>query len=124
VAGQVGEMMRLTTSMGTARRSFRDRKGHPYLPIDVAGKTGTLFYRGRPQDPALPSVVGMPENGQLGYSWFVGYAPADNPRIAFAILLGNPIAWQVRAHTVARHLIAEYLAGENGGKHGRLMARR
>jgi cell division protein FtsI/penicillin-binding protein 2 len=124
VAEQVGEMMRLTTTMGTARRSFRDRKGHPYLPIDVAGKTGTLFYRGRPQDPALPSVAGLPEDGQLGYSWFIGFAPADRPKIAFAILLGSPIAWQVRAHTVARHLVADYLAGESGGKHGRLIAHR
>jgi penicillin-binding protein A len=124
VAEQVGDMMRLTTTMGTARRSFRDRKGHPYLPVEVAGKTGTLFYRGRPQDPALPSAAGLPEDGQLGYSWFVGFAPADKPKIAFAILLGNPIAWQVRAHTVARHLVADYLAGEAGSKHGRLLAHR
>jgi cell division protein FtsI/penicillin-binding protein 2 len=124
VAEQVGEMMRLTTTMGTARRSFRDRKGHPYLPVEVAGKTGTLFYRGRPQDPALPGAVVLPEDRHLGYSWFVGYAPADRPRIAFAVLLGNPIALQVRAHTVARQLIAEYLAGEGGSKHGRLLARR
>ena len=124
VAAQLGDMMRLTTSMGTARRSFRDRRGQPTLPVDVAGKTGTLFYRGRPQDPALPSAAGLPEEGYLGYSWFVGYAPADRPRIAFAVLLGNTSNWPLRAHSVARRLVAEYLAIESGAKPGRLLARR
>jgi Cell division protein FtsI/penicillin-binding protein 2 len=130
VAEQVGKMMQLTTTMGTARRSFRDRKGHPYLPIEVAGKTGTLFYRGRPHDPTLPSTAALPDGGQLGYSWFVGFAPADRPKIAFAVLLGNSITWQVKAHSVARHLVADYLATESSGtpggpgKHGRLLAHR
>jgi cell division protein FtsI/penicillin-binding protein 2 len=152
VAEQVGKMMQLTTSMGTAKHSFRDRQGHPYLPVEVAGKTGTLFYRGRPQDPSLPSSnannlhgnpgrVPMPsrdaslpaklagsarvEGGQIGYSWFVGFAPADHPTMAFAVLLGNPAASQVKAHSVARHLVAEYLAVENPTvRHGRMLARR
>jgi len=147
VAEQVGKMMQLTTSMGTAKHSFRDRKGHPYLPVEVAGKTGTLFYRGRPQDPSLPSTLnGNPgrvpipsrdaslpaklagsarAQGQIGYSWFVGFAPADHPTMAFAVLLGNPASSQVKAHSVARHLVAEYLAVENPTvKHGRMLARR
>jgi peptidoglycan glycosyltransferase len=124
VAEQVGEMMRLTTSMGTARRSFRDRRGHPTLPVNVAGKTGTLFYRGRPQDPALPSEAGLPEEGYLGYSWFVGYAPADRPKIAFAVLLGNAPHGPLRAHAVARRVIADYLAIQGSAKPGRLLAAR
>lgn len=127
VAEQVGRMMQLTTSMGTAHRSFRDRKGHPTLPIEVAGKTGTLFYRGRPSDPTLPSATATLNAGQLGYSWFIGFAPADHPKIAFAVLLGNPVASQLRAHSVARHVIAEYLASEStgsAGKHTRLLAHR
>ena len=127
VAEQVGRMMQLTTTMGTARHSFRDRKGNPTLPIEVAGKTGTLFYRGRPHDPTLPSTVVTLEAGQLGYSWFVGFAPADHPKIAFAVLLGNPIAWPLKAHFVARQVISNYLASEaagSGGKHSRLLAHR
>jgi penicillin-binding protein A len=124
VAAQVGAMMRLTTTMGTAKRSFRDRRGHRTLPIEVAGKTGTLFHRGRPQDPALPSAELAPEDGRIGYSWFVGYAPADQPKVAFAVLLGNPVVWPLKAHSVARQLIAEYLATEGAAKHGRLLARR
>jgi penicillin-binding protein A len=124
VATQVGEMMRLTTSMGTAKRSFRDRRGHPTLPIQVAGKTGTLFHRGHPQDPALPTAAVVAEDGHIGYSWFVGFAPADRPKIAFAVLLGTPVAQPLRAHAVARNIIAEYLASEAGTRQGRLLARR
>jgi cell division protein FtsI/penicillin-binding protein 2 len=127
VAEQVGRMMQLTTTMGTAHRSFRDRKGRPTLPVEVAGKTGTLFYRGRPQDPTLPSAAATLDAGQLGYSWFIGFAPADHPKIAFAVLLGNPVASQLRAHSVARQVVAEYLATEGTGsasRHLRLLARR
>ena len=93
----------------------------------MAGKTGTLFYRGRAHDPILPGTSASIEAGQLGYSWFVGFAPVDHPRIAFAVLLGNPAAWPLKAHSVARHLVAEYLATEGAGstgKHTRLLARR
>jgi penicillin-binding protein A len=121
VAEQVAKMMHLTTTMGTARRSFHDRKGHPYLPIEVAGKTGTLYYRGHPSDPALP---GTSEDNHIGYSWFVGFAPADRPRIAFAVLLGNPVAWPVKAHSLAKNLVAGYLASDGNARHGRLLARR
>jgi cell division protein FtsI/penicillin-binding protein 2 len=124
VAEQVGKMMQLTTSMGTARRSFRDRQGHPFLPVEVAGKTGTLFYRGRPSDPTLPGSMTPSDGDQIGYSWFVGFAPADQPKIAFAVLLGNPFA-QIKAHSVARQLLTDYLAGEGtgtAGKHSRLLA--
>lgn len=124
VAQQVGEMMRLTTTMGTAQRSFRDRKGRPTLPIQVAGKTGTLFYRGRPHDPALPGASGLRDGERLGYSWFVGFAPADRPKIAFAVLLGTSTTWPLRAHTVARQVLAEYVAAEHGVRPGRLLARR
>jgi len=122
VAAEVGRMMVLTTSMGTARRSFRDRKGNPTLPVEVAGKTGTLFYRGRASDPSLPAT--LPGGEHLGYSWFVGFAPADKPTIAFAILLGNPAPWQLRAHSVARQVVADYLASRNSSRPGRLIARR
>jgi penicillin-binding protein A len=125
VAAQVGEMMRLTTTMGTAHRSFRDRKGRPTLPIEVAGKTGTLFYRGRPQDPALPGATGLGDRERLGYSWFVGFAPVERPKIAFAVLLGTSTTWPLRAHTVARQVVADYVTTEATlPRHGRLLARR
>lgn len=84
-----------TTEYGTARRGFADRRGRKYLPgIEVAGKTGTLTRR-------KPSY--------MQYSWFVGYAPAHAPKVAFAVLLGNPPKWHLKAHTAARLILQKAL---------------
>lgn len=96
VAREVGQMMELTTRMGTARHAFHDRKGRALLTVSVAGKTGTLS--------------AQTDKGYLGYSWFVGFAPADHPRIAFAVLLGNHATWHIKASYVGRRLVEEYLA--------------
>ena len=103
-AAQVGHMMELTTRIGTARGTFRNKRGQRLLPVEVAGKTGTL--------------AANTDRGPIGYSWFVGYAPADHPRIAFAVLLGNGPSWRIKATYVGRHIVGQYLAGRGGG-HGR-----
>ena len=65
-------MMVDTTLWGTASRAFRSGWGQPLLgPVKVAGKTGSVTGR----DP------------QGSYEWFIGAAPADDPRIAIAVLL-------------------------------------
>lgn len=97
VAHEVGRMMELTTRIGTARATFNDNKGRPVLPISVAGKTGTLS--------------AQTDKGYLGYSWFIGYAPADRPQIAFAVALGNHATWRIKAAYVARRLVSEYFGG-------------
>jgi penicillin-binding protein A len=99
-ARAVGRMMVGTTEFGTARLGFRDRRtNRPLLPgIAVAGKTGSLDRR----DPAEP---------YLSYSWFVGYAPAERPEVAIAVLLGNGADWHVKAHQVAREVLGSYFEG-------------
>jgi len=82
--------------MGTAKGAFHDRKGHALLPVSVAGKTGTLS--------------AQTDKGYLGYSWFVGFAPADHPKIAFAVVIGNQASWRIKAAYVGRRLVEEYLA--------------
>ena len=95
VARTVGKMLVSTTTSGTARRAFHDQRGRTFFPgIEIAGKTGTLTRR----DPS-----------HLGYSWFVGFAPADDPQIAVAVLLGNPPAWHLRGHTAARIVLQSML---------------
>jgi cell division protein FtsI/penicillin-binding protein 2 len=94
-AREVGRMMELTTRIGTAKATFNDKKGRRLLAVNVAGKTGTL---GAETD-----------HGYVGYSWFVGYAPADHPRIAFAVTLGNHASWRIKATYVARRIVTEYL---------------
>jgi peptidoglycan glycosyltransferase len=101
-ASEVGRMMELTTRIGTAKATFRNKRGQRYLPIEVAGKTGTL--------------AAETDRGPIGYSWFVGYAPADHPTIAFAVALGNSPTWRIKATYVGRHIVSEYLAGKAADK--------
>lgn len=90
----VGQMMERTVSHGTARRTFFDRRGNAFLPgIEVAGKTGTL----------------SAERPYRGYTWFVGYAPADEPTIAVAALVVNTPRWRIKATHVAREALRQYL---------------
>ena len=95
-AREVGRMMELTTRMGTAKGTFRDKRGRRVLPVEVAGKTGTLSAE--------------TDRGYVGYSWFVGYAPAERPTIAFAVVLGNHPNWRIKATYVGRHIVGEYVA--------------
>ena len=96
-ARAVARMMVGTTEYGTARLGFHDRRtNRPLLPgIAVAGKTGSLDRH----DP------------YLSYSWFVGFAPAERPEVAIAVLLGNGPRWHVKAHQVAREVLADYFEG-------------
>ena len=101
-AHALAQMMARTVSRGTARRGFYSRRGVRLLPeATVAGKTGSLSRR----DP------------HLSYSWFVGFAPADHPEVAFSVLLGNPPRWRIKASTAARVLLHRYFA-----RHKRLRA--
>jgi cell division protein FtsI/penicillin-binding protein 2 len=84
VAKAVAEMMVGTCASGSAAKSFRKRG------VEVAGKTGTLttnkpFY--------------------MEHSWFVGFAPADQPQIIVSVLLGNPESWHLRGHEAAKRMI-------------------
>lgn len=95
VVAALDEMMRATTTVGTARKSFIDKQGNPYIQgVVVAGKTGSLTGKKAPY---------------LNYNWFIGYAPADRPEIAFAVLLANLPAWRIKAHYAARRLVQIYL---------------
>jgi peptidoglycan glycosyltransferase len=94
-AREVGRMMELTTRMGTAKGTFHNRRGQRYLPVEVAGKTGTLS--------------AQTDRGFVGYSWFVGYAPADRPAIAFAVALGNNPSWRIKAAYVGRQIVTAYV---------------
>ncbi len=107
---EVGRMMELTTRIGTAKATFRNKRGQRYLPVEVAGKTGTL--------------AAETDRGPIGYSWFVGYAPAEHPTIAFAVVLGNSPTWRIKATYVGRHIVTEYLAEKADRTGTRLVAAR
>ena len=95
VAATLGAMMEETCESGTARRAFRDAKGRRFLGGKrVAGKTGSLSI-------ASPKY--------RGFSWFVGFAPADKPTHVIAVLLANPAKWRLKAHTAARLVLEQVL---------------
>jgi peptidoglycan glycosyltransferase len=87
-------LMEHTVRQGTARRSFFDQQGNAFLPgIRVAGKTGTL----------------AGERPYRGYTWFVGFAPADDPEIAVAALVVNEPRWRIKAAYAAREALRYHL---------------
>jgi peptidoglycan glycosyltransferase len=88
IAKTVANMMSATVRYGTAKKAFRDGRGRPYMKdTAIAGKTGSLS-RTSPE--------------YLGYSWFVGFAPVEDPEVVISVLLGNPAKWHLKAHTAAR----------------------
>ena len=96
IAKAVGKMMMATCEIGSAAKSFGRHQA-----IRVAGKTGTLTRT----DPFY-----------MEHSWFVGYAPAEQPQIVVSVVLGNPENWHLRGHEAARRLIDRALAPPATGR--------
>lgn len=93
-ADQLARMMRTTVTSGTAKKFFFDDHGNPFLPgVEVAAKTGTL----------------SKERPYRGYTWWVGFAPANAPKIAVAVLLVNSPKWRIKAGFVGREALRHYL---------------
>lgn len=65
-------------------------------PLTLAGKTGTAQ---APGETALP------------HAWFVGYAPADAPEIAVAVVVENSGEGAAIASPIFRRITEEYLLG-------------
>lgn len=85
---------------GTGRRAFH---GAPYT---VGGKTGTaqvFSLRGQRY------VEGRVRERLRDHSWFVAYAPAENPRIALAVLVENGGFGAQSAAPIARQVLDYYL---------------
>jgi cell division protein FtsI/penicillin-binding protein 2 len=103
-ARRLRNAMEVTIHSGTARESFVDEHGRSTVgPVQVAGKTGTL----------------KPDRNSPTSSWFLGFAPSEDPRVVVSVLLKNPDKWHQRGHQVGRDLIGAYLKklGVKGIKH-------
>ncbi|MBN1947246.1 MAG: hypothetical protein JW797_16365 [Bradymonadales bacterium] len=87
-----------TTIDGTARRYFAQRRGWPD-DLEVAGKTGTLSNRSADQPEPDPLLT---------YSWFVGFAPIEDPNIAVSSLVCNGALWHIRGSYLASEAIYQY----------------
>ncbi|MBS1149567.1 MAG: cell division protein FtsI [Myxococcaceae bacterium] len=89
-ATQLQAMLEQTVQSGTARRIFHERGASL---SDAAGKTGSLADKKPFRD----------------YSWFVGYAPASDPKIAVAAVIVNDPYWRIRATWLGREAMRLYL---------------
>jgi peptidoglycan glycosyltransferase len=90
VAGQLTQMMTSVVDHGTGRKAR--------IPgVQVAGKTGTA------------------QNSATDHAWFVGFAPADHPKIAVAVFIknGGATGGDLSA-PIARQVMQAYLAGHGG----------
>ena len=93
----VREGMIETVQLGTARSaSLRD--------IQVAGNTGTsqVFRASRGID-----ADELPKN-RRDHAWFVGFAPADHPTIAFAVVVEHGGHGGTTAAPIARRVLEKY----------------
>ena len=90
VAAQLTEMMTSVVNNGTGKRARIDG-------VQVAGKTGTA------------------ENAGQDHSWFIGFAPADDPKIAVAVFVrnGGRTGGDISA-PIAKTVIQAYLDGQGG----------
>ncbi len=92
-ARELTRMMLQTTLNGSAHKTFFDKRGRAFLPdIPVAGKTGTLTRHKQNRH----------------YTWFVGFAPANNPEVAVAALVVNTPVWRIKGPHLARDVLRAY----------------
>jgi peptidoglycan glycosyltransferase len=82
------------------------------MRLAVEGEFGKAF-AGAAKVPGVPTA-GKSGTAQLGgdaapHSWFIGYAPADAPRIAVAVIVESGGAGSQRAVPLAGRLMSAYL---------------
>lgn len=88
-------MMIRTVEDGTAAKTFQPTEKKFFKNITICGKTGHLSGQNPP---------GL-------YDWFIGFAPVENPRIAFSALTINQNGHKVKATILAREFLKEFFRG-------------
>lgn len=114
MTSQDGTVHRLPVPAGhrvldaTDARTIRDA-----MTLAVEGQLGRLFTTGA----AVPGIqtAGKSGTAQLGgtgepHSWFIGFAPADAPQVAIAVLVEQGGRGGARAAPLAGHMLATYFA--------------
>jgi penicillin-binding protein 2 len=100
-------MEQVTAPGGTAK--YLSLSG-PAEGIEVAAKTGTSEW-GNPGDQSR-----FPD-----HSWLIGYAPADNPKIAFAIFIHSGKSGGRASSPVAKKVLEAYFAKYGRAGHSRIV---
>jgi penicillin-binding protein 2 len=95
------EGMRETMRTGTARAIATSAE------YTMAGKTGTAQVFSVAQNQSVSAAVR--EERLRDHSWFIAFAPAENPRIAVAVLVENGGFGASAAAPIARRIFDAYL---------------
>src|SRR4030042_2498805 len=98
----------VNTQKGTAWRSKIEG-------IDMCGKTGTVQVVGRKQNETEREERNRSSHFKP-HAWFVGYAPAEDPKIAVAVMVEHGEHGSSAAAPIARDLIKTYLLEKDEGK--------
>ena len=77
--------------------------------VEIAGKTGTAQTVGARSTQAGANPEAIPKQFR-DHAWFVAYAPAENPKIAVAVIVENTGHGGTFAAPIAKVLIEEYLS--------------
>lgn len=80
------------------------------LPYRMAGKSGTAQVRGLAQGEAAPSHADVARKLR-DHALFIAFAPAEDPRIAVAVLVEHGGGGSSTAGPIARQVIDAYLLG-------------
>lgn len=87
---------------------------HTYIgrdvPYRIAGKSGTAQVAALAQDEAAPELEDV-EHRFRDHALFIAFAPADDPRIAVAVLVEHGGGGSSTAAPVARKIMDAYLLG-------------
>jgi penicillin-binding protein 2 len=89
---------------GTARRS---QLGAEY---QIAGKTGTAQVFTVKQNESYKAMEATLNERLLDHGWFIAFAPADNPKLAVAVLIENG-KHGTAAAAIARRVLDQFLLG-------------
>lgn len=92
VARSLAQMMQMTVARGTSTKVFARYARKLWHDVLIAGKTGSL----------------MGDNPPGMYEWFIGFAPADAPKIAVASLVVNRELWHIKGTYVAQAVMREF----------------
>ncbi len=89
----------------------------PQTARALAGAMEEAVRRGTASQASLPGIrvagkTGSAQNpGGQTHAWFIGFAPADDPRIAVAVVVENGGSGASVAAPLAREIMREYLTG-------------
>ena len=99
---------------GTAR-------GSKFPGLSISGKTGTGQVISRKEDEDEEEII--PPDHLKAHAWFVAFAPAENPRIAVAVVVEHGEHGSGAAAPIAREMLKTYLLNDRTKPEAKMMAK-